>query len=64
VLIHSSVVRLRATNHESMGCTAAENDQQDALCLVDEFMELANEILEDEPNAPTLPRALQCTGME
>jgi hypothetical protein len=29
-------------------------------------MELANEILEDEPNAPTLPeaRALQCTEME
>ena len=27
-------------------------------------MEFANEILEDEFNAPTLPRALQCTGME
>jgi len=27
-------------------------------------MELANEILEDEFNASTLPRALQCTGME
>ena len=47
-----------------MGCIAAENDQLDALCLIDEFMELANEILKDEPNAPTLPRALQCTGME
>lgn len=61
-------------NHESMGwrrvhgCTfftsgpAAENDQQDALCLRDELMELADEILEDELNAPILPRAPQRTG--
>ncbi len=34
------------------------NDQQDALCFRDELMEFANEILEDEPNAPNL-RALQ-----
>jgi len=34
---------------------AAENDQQDALCLRDELMELADEILENELNAPTLP---------
>jgi hypothetical protein len=40
------------------------NNQQHALCLRDELMELANEILEDELNAPTLPRALQCTEME
>jgi hypothetical protein len=38
--------------------------QQDALCLRDEVMELANEILKDELNASTIPRALQCTGME
>ena len=30
----------------------AEGNQQDALCLRDELMELANEILEDEPDAP------------
>ena len=42
------------------------NDQkQDALCLRDELMELANEIFEDELDAPsTLPRALQFTGTE
>jgi hypothetical protein len=31
------------------------NDQQDALCLRDELMELADEILEDVLNAPTSP---------
>jgi hypothetical protein len=51
--------------HFTTSGPAAESDQQqDALCLRDELMELANEILEDEPSAPALPRALQCTGME
>jgi hypothetical protein len=50
--------------HFTSGPVAENDGQQDALCLRDELMELANEILEDEPNAPTLPRSLQCTGME
>ena len=40
---------------------AANNDQEDALCLRDELMELANKILEDELDTPTLFRALEST---
>jgi hypothetical protein len=54
----------RMDAHFTSGPVAENDRQQDALCLRDELMELADEILEDELNAPTLPRALQCTVQE
>ncbi len=50
--------------HRYRSGPAAEDDKQDVLCLGDELMELAYEVLEDEPYTPALPRALQCTEME
>ncbi len=59
MIANKNVVRVTDIHFQSGG-----QYQRDALCLGDKLMKLAYEILEDEPCAPALPRAPQCTDME
>ena len=57
VLIHSSVVMLRAKVRTfQIRVQLAKSDLQDALGLGDKLMQLAYEVLEDKPQAPALAR--------